>query len=76
MAGSQKVAQERLFRFRKPSHVHRTLAATQHCTQRDHQQLMEVMQPGVPGSWVFQTLPAAGKLIQGVLPPQVSRALR
>ena len=72
----EKAAQERLFRFRKPSHVHRTLATAQHRAKGDHQQLMKVMQTGIPSSRVFQTLPAAGKLIQGVLPPQVSGALR
>lgn len=47
--------------------VHRALAAAEDGAQGDHQKLVEVVQTGIPGSQVFQTLPARGKLIQAVL---------
>jgi hypothetical protein len=35
---------------------------------------MEVVQTGIAGSRVFQTLPTCSKLIQGTLPARVSHA--
>ena len=36
--------------------------------ERDHQEIVQVMQRGIPGSWVFKTLPACAKLFQRGLP--------
>ena len=68
----EKAAQKGLFGFRKPLHRHRTLTAAQHRAQRDHQQFVEVVQPGIAGARVFQPLPAGDELIQAVLPHTVS----
>jgi hypothetical protein len=68
----EKAAQKRLFRFRKPRHGNRTLTAAQHRAQRDHQQFVEVVQPGIAGARVLQTFPAGDELIQAVLPRNVS----
>ena len=70
----EKAAQKGLFRFREPRHRHCTLTAAQHRAERDHQQLVEVVQPGIAGARVFQTLPAGDELIQDVLPGNVSAA--
>src|SRR5271165_4301313 len=70
----EEPAQERLLRLREHRHVRRALPAAQHRTQRDHQKLVEVMQRGVAGSRVLETLSAGSKLIQGGLPVGVSNA--
>jgi hypothetical protein len=70
----EKAAQEWLLRRREQRHIHRTLSATQHSTQGNHQQLMEVMQTGIAGSRLLQALPARDKLIQGVPHRRGSRA--
>jgi hypothetical protein len=36
---------------------------------------MKIVQPGIPGSGIFQTLPARGKLLQGI-PSNVSTTLK
>jgi hypothetical protein len=64
----EEAAQEWLLRPGKQRHVDRTLPATQNCAQGDDQQVMEVMQPGVPAAWVFQIRKARDKLIHGILP--------
>jgi hypothetical protein len=50
------------------------LAAAQHRAKRNDQKLMEVVQRGVAGSRILETLPAGDKLIQGSLPRNVSDA--
>jgi hypothetical protein len=70
----EKAAQEGFFGFGKPRHRHRALAAAQGGAKRDHQQLMEIMQPGITGSRIFQTLPARGKGLQGILHRRVYTA--
>ena len=62
----QEPAQKRFLGFRKQRHVDRALPATQDRAQRDHQKFMEIMQRGIAGSRVIQTLPTGGKLIQGI----------
>ena len=42
-------------------------AATQHGAQRDHEQLMDVVQAGVAASRVGQVVPARDKQVQAVL---------
>jgi hypothetical protein len=68
----EKAAQRRLFRFRKPRHGNRTLTTAQHRAERDYQQPVEVVQPGIAGERVLQTLPTGDELIQAVLPGNVS----
>jgi hypothetical protein len=65
---AQKAAQERLLRASEEPHVDGALATAQHGAQRDHQQFMEVMQPGIARARIFQPLPAVGELIHGGLP--------
>ena len=55
----EKAAQERLFGLGEQRHVHRALAAAQHRAQRDHQQLMEIVQTGIAGSRILQSLQQA-----------------
>jgi hypothetical protein len=50
------------------------LAAAQHRAERDDQKLVEVVQCGVAGSRILETLPAGDKLIQGDLPCGVFNA--
>jgi hypothetical protein len=50
------------------------LAAAQHPAQRNDQKLVEVVQRGVSGSRILETLPAGDKLIQGDLPSGVANA--
>jgi hypothetical protein len=47
----------------------------QHRSQSDHQKLMEVMQTGVPGSWILQTLSARRKLVEGLVKRRIFHAL-
>jgi hypothetical protein len=68
----EQAAQERLLRSRILRHVHRALAAAQHSAKRDHQKLVEIMQPGVAGPWILKALPAGDKLVQHDLPAGVS----
>jgi hypothetical protein len=35
---------------------------------------MKIVQPGIPGSRIFQTLPARGKLLQGILQRRIDNA--
>src|ERR1700693_1194933 len=64
----EETPQEGLLRPGIQPHVDRTLSTAQHAAQRNHQQLDEVMQCGIPGSWVVQLLPARGKFFQPNLP--------
>src|SRR3954453_7095030 len=64
----EKAAQKCLFRFRESRHGNRALPAAQHRAKRDYQQLVEVMQAGIAGARVLQTLPAGDEPIQAVLP--------
>ena len=59
----EEAAQERLFRPGEQRHVHRALPAAQHRAQSNHQQLMEIVQPGIAGSWILHAFPAGGKLL-------------
>jgi len=68
----EEAAQERFLRLGEQRHIHRTLSATQHRAQGDHQQFVEVMQTSIAGSRVLQTFPARDELIQRILPRQVS----
>ena len=70
----EKAAQEAFFCFGEPRHRHRALAAAQGGAERDHQQLMKIMQPGITGSRIFQTLPARSKLLQSILQRRVYNA--
>jgi hypothetical protein len=54
----ENAAQKRLFGLGEQRHVDRALATAQHRAQRDHQNLMEIMQTCVAGSRIFQALPA------------------
>ncbi len=72
----EETSQESLLRPREQPHIDRTLPATQYGAQGDHQQLIEVMQSGIPGARVFQPLPACGKLIQDDLPKRGVPTLR
>ena len=47
----------------------------QHRAQRNHQQIVEVMQRGIPGSRVLQTFPARTKFFQCGLPGRVSQPM-
>jgi hypothetical protein len=71
----KEAAQERLFCLCEQRHVDRALATAQHRAQSDHQKLMEVMQTGVPGSGILQTLPARRKLLQGIVKRHIFHAL-
>jgi hypothetical protein len=64
----EETAQERLLRPREQPHINCALPTTQHGAQSNHQQLIEVMQSGIPGSRVLQLLPACGKLLQDAPP--------
>jgi hypothetical protein len=70
----EQATQERLFRSRILRHVHRALAAAQYSAKRDHQKLVEVMQAGVAGPWILETLPAGDKSVQHDLSPQAFHA--
>src|ERR1022692_4470147 len=72
----EKAAQERLLGLREQRHVDRALTTAEHRAQSDHQQFMEIVQTGIAGSRVFQTLPASRKLVQAILPACVSHAAR
>jgi hypothetical protein len=63
----EKAAQEGLFGFGEPRHRHSALPAAQGGAERDYQQLVEIMQSGIPGSRIFQPFPARGNLLQGTL---------
>jgi hypothetical protein len=62
----EKTAQKSLFGLREHRHVHRTLAATQHRAQSNHQQFIKIVQTGIAAARVFQTLPTGRKLLQGI----------
>src|SRR5476649_446138 len=64
----EETPQEWFLRLGVQPHVDRALSTTQHTAQRNHQQLVEVMQSGIPGSRVVQLFPARGKLSQSDLP--------
>src|SRR5208282_4760349 len=70
----EEAAQERLLCHRECRHVGRTLAAAEYGAQGDHQKFVEVVQTGIAGPRVPQTLPAGDKLIQGALPRCVLHA--
>jgi hypothetical protein len=60
----EKAAQERLLRRGEPRHVGRASPAAQDGAQRDEQQFVQVMQPGIAGSGVLQFFKAGDKLVQ------------
>jgi len=70
----EKPTQERLLRLRKQAHIHRALPAAQNRAQRDRQNLMKVVQRGIAGARVVQTVPAFDKAIQNNLPRRKSSA--
>jgi hypothetical protein len=70
----EKSAQERLLRLGEQAHVHRALPAAQNRAHRYRQNLMKVMQSGVAGARVVQTVPAFDKAIQDLLPRRESAA--
>ena len=57
-------------------HIDRALTAAQHGAQGNHQQLMEIVQGGIAGPRILQTLPAGDELIQHDLPRRGVRANR
>jgi hypothetical protein len=72
----EKPAQERLLRLREQAHVHRALPAAQNRAHRYRQNLMKVVQRGIAGARVVQTLPAFEKAIQNHLPRRESSTTR
>jgi hypothetical protein len=70
----QEAPQERLLRNRKCRHVRRTLTAAQDRAQGDDQQLVEVVQAGIAGPRVLQSLKAGDKLVQHGLPRRLRLA--
>jgi len=69
-------AQKWLLRLREQAHVHRALPAAQNRTHRYRQNLMKVVQRGIAGARVVQTIPAFDKAIQNHLPRRESAAIR
>ena len=65
---------EWLLRFGELRHIGGVLATAQHRTLSDHQQIVKVVQRGIPGSGILKTLPARTKLLQSILPRRVSHA--
>jgi len=55
----EKAAQEPFLGLRKSLHGNRTLTAAQHRAERNDQEFVEVVQPGIAGARVLQTLPGA-----------------
>src|SRR5205823_11995278 len=53
-----------LFGLSEQSHIYRTLTATQHAAQSDHQQFVKVMQRGIPVARILQPFPTRTKLLQ------------
>ena len=72
----EKPAQEGLLRLREQAHVHRTLPAAQNRAHRYRQNLMKVVQCGIAGARVVQTIPAFDKAIQNHPPRRESSATR
>ena len=72
----EKPAQERLLRLGEQAHVHRALPAAQNRAHRYRQNLMKVVQRGIAGARVVQTVPAFDKAIQDLLPRRESFATR
>ena len=70
----EKSAQERLLRLGEKAHVHRALPAAQNRAHRYRQNLMKVVQRGIAGARVVQSVPAFDKAIQDLSPaPQIIR---
>jgi hypothetical protein len=63
---TEELAQERFFRLGKFGHVRRVLPTAQDRAQGDHQQVVEIVQGGIAGSRVFETLPAGSNLFQSI----------
>jgi hypothetical protein len=64
----EKTAQERLFGNSERRHVRGALTSAEHSAQRDHQQLVEIMETGVAGPRVIKSFPSCHKPIQRTLP--------
>jgi len=69
---NEEFAQKVLLGFREFRHIRRVLTAAKHRAQGNHQQIVEIMQSGIPGSGVFQTFPARAKFFQSILSGRVS----
>src|SRR5664279_3620654 len=63
----EKAAQKGLLDLGKQCHVHRSLTAAQHAAERNHQQLLEVMQSSIAAARIFQPFPTRSKLFQRFL---------
>ncbi len=60
--------QERLLGLREQGHVDRALPTTQHGAQGNHQDLVEVVQPGVARTRVLEAVQTGDKLLHGNSP--------
>ena len=70
----EETAQKRFLRFGELRDIGGVLAAAHHLGQSDRQQIVQIVQSGIPGSRVLETLPARTEFFQSILPGRVSHA--